>query len=55
MHNRFEYVQKGLKMVTEQWLHLPTWLSLAMIVALLVGSVLLSILGPSEREESPAR
>ncbi len=64
MHNRFEYLQKGLaiilafvglKMVTEQWLHLPTWLSLAVIVALLVGSVLLSILRPSEREESAAR
>jgi tellurite resistance protein TerC len=64
MHNRFEYLQKGLavilafvglKMVTEQWLHLPTWLSLAVIVTLLVGSVLLSILRPSEREETAAR
>jgi tellurite resistance protein TerC len=64
MHNRFEYLQKGLaiilafvglKMVTEQWVHLPTWLSLVVIVALLVGSVLLSILRPSEREESTAR
>jgi tellurite resistance protein TerC len=64
MHNRFEYLQKGLavilafvglKMITERWLHLPNWLSLAVIIALLVGSVLLSILHPSEREESAAR
>ena len=64
MHNRFEYLQKGLaiilafvglKMVSERWVTIPTWVSLVVIVGLLIASVLLSILAPSERDESPAR
>ncbi len=64
MHNRFEYLQQGLaiilafvglKMVVEQWLPLPTWLSLVVIVAVLAASILLSILHPGVREETDSR
>jgi tellurite resistance protein TerC len=52
MHNRFEYLQKGLaiilafvglKMVLDRWVHLATWASLAVIVAVLAASIGLSM------------
>ena len=64
MHNRFEYLQKGLaiilafvglKMVFDEWVHFATWISLVVIVGVLAGSVLLSVLHPGSREESTAR
>ena len=63
MHNRFEYLQKGLaiilafvglKMILDNWVHTATWISLAVIIVVLAGSVLLSILRPGRPDESSA-
>lgn len=51
MRTRFRYLQQGLavilafvgvKMISERWVHLPTWLSLLVILAVLAFSVLAS-------------
>jgi tellurite resistance protein TerC len=58
MRNRFSYLQEGLaiilafvgvKMLVHRWYHIPTWLSLVMIVIVLVASVGFSL--KSERRE----
>lgn len=64
MHNRFEYLQKGLaiilafvglKMVLDRWVPIATWVSLVVILAVLVGSVLLSALHPGRPDDHAAR
>ena len=52
MHARFSYLQQGLavilafvgvKMILARWVHIPTWISLLVIVIVLVTSVLASL------------
>ncbi len=52
MHNRFAFLQQGLaiilafvgvKMLIHSWYHIPTWLSLLVIVLVLVASVGMSL------------
>jgi tellurite resistance protein TerC len=44
----------GLKMTLSHWIHIPTLLSLAVIVLTLVGSVLLSLRRTAREERQPA-
>jgi len=57
MMGRFAHLQYGLaavlafvgaKMVTEKWIHVPTWLSLLVIVVLIGSSVAWSLIAPPE-------
>ena len=41
----------GLKMLIEPWLHLPSWLSLLIIISILIMTTLVSLL--STRNKSP--
>ncbi len=52
MHSRFAYLQQGLavilafvgvKMIIARWIHIPSWISLVVIAAVLVTAVLLSM------------
>ena len=61
-HNRFEYLQQGLaiilvyvglKMIASQWYHIPTALSLSLIGAILLVSILLS-LRKAKRDDAAA-
>ena len=56
MHARFSYLQEGLaiilafvgvKMLIDEWYHIPTWLSLLVIALVLVASVGFSLRVPS--------
>jgi tellurite resistance protein TerC len=50
--NRFPYLQQGIaivlffigvKMLIDKWVHLPVWVSLAMIVVCISGSIIYSL------------
>jgi tellurite resistance protein TerC len=52
LHGRFRYLQQGLavilafvgaKMVLEHWVHIPTWVSLVVIAAVLTVAIVLSL------------
>jgi tellurite resistance protein TerC len=52
IQDRFAYLQQGLalilafvgvKMILDKWVHIPTWVSLAVIAVVLTGSVLFSL------------
>ena len=60
LHGRFTYLQQGLaiilafvgvKMLIHEWYHIPTWLSLTVIVIVLAASIGFSL--KSERLASP--
>jgi len=61
MHSRFEYLQQGLavilafvgvKMIISRWYHIPTAISLAVIVLVLAVAVVASLLHPQD-ESAP--
>ncbi len=63
MMGRFHYLGTGLalillfigtKMVTSTFFHMPTWASLAVIVSVLTGAIVLSLLKPLPPVEEPA-
>jgi len=61
MHSRFEYLQQGLavilafvgvKMIISRWYHIPTAISLAVIVLVLAVAVVASLLHPQDESAS---
>jgi tellurite resistance protein TerC len=63
LHGRFRFLQQGLavilafvgvKMVVAEWVHLPTWVSLAVIAAVLIVAVVASLWFPGEPDGDAA-
>jgi len=61
--NKFDYLQQGIatvlvyigiKMLIEQWVHIPVWTSLMVIVVCIGGSILYSIFTSEKEEETAA-
>jgi tellurite resistance protein TerC len=63
LHGRFRFLQQGLavilafvgvKMIINEWVHIPTWISLVVIAVVLLTAIACSLWFPGEQDE-PAR
>jgi tellurite resistance protein TerC len=64
LHGRFRFLQQGLavilafvgvKMILNEWVHIPTWISLVVIAVVLLTAIACSIWFPGEQDESTDR